>query len=49
LSLSRSIAIFHASFGENARVAREAEYQAGDAYWSGLVAELDDMIWRCRH
>src|SRR6516225_5978021 len=46
LSLSKSISIFHASLGENARLAREAGDQAGDAYWSGLVAELDDMIWQ---
>jgi hypothetical protein len=45
LSLSKSISIFHASLGENARLAREAGDQAGDAYWSGLVAEVDDMIW----
>ena len=37
LSLSKSISIFHASLGENARLAREAGDQAGDAYWSGLV------------
>jgi TrwC relaxase/AAA domain len=46
LSLSKSISIFHASLGENARVAREAGDQAGDAYWSGLVAEVDAMIWQ---
>ena len=31
LSLSKSISIFHASLGENARLAREAGDQAGDA------------------
>jgi hypothetical protein len=46
LSLSKSISLFHASLGENARLAREAGDQAGDAYWSGLVAEVDDMIWQ---
>ena len=46
LSLSKSISIFHASLGENARLAREAGDQAGNAYWSGLVAEVDDMIWQ---
>jgi AAA domain/TrwC relaxase len=46
LSLSKSISIFHASLGENARLAREASDQAGDAYWSGLVAEVDAMIWQ---
>jgi hypothetical protein len=45
LSLSKSVSIFHASLGENARLAREAGDQAGDAYWSGLVAETDAMIW----
>ena len=46
LSLSKSISIFHASLGENARLAREAGDQEGDAYWSGLVAEVDAMIWQ---
>jgi conjugative relaxase-like TrwC/TraI family protein len=46
LSLSKSISIFHASLGENARLAREAGDQTGDAYWSGLVAEVDAMIWQ---
>jgi hypothetical protein len=46
LSLSKSISIFHASLGENARLAREAGDQAEDAYWSGLLAEVDDMIWQ---
>jgi hypothetical protein len=46
ISLSKSISIFHASLGENARLARQAGDQAGDAYWSGLAAEVDDMIWQ---
>ena len=46
LSLSKSISIFHASLGENARLAREAGDQAGDDYWSRLVAEVDAMIWQ---
>ena len=46
LSLSKSISIFHASLGENARLARQAGDQAGNAYWSGLVAEVDAMIWQ---
>ena len=46
MSLSKSISIFHASLGENARLAREVGDQAGDAYWSGLVAEVDAMIWQ---
>jgi conjugative relaxase-like TrwC/TraI family protein len=46
LSLSKSISVFHASLGENARLARQAGDQDGDAYWSGLVGEIDDMIWQ---
>jgi len=46
LSLSKSISIFHASLGENARLARQAGDIAGNQYWSGLVAEVDDMIWQ---
>jgi conjugative relaxase-like TrwC/TraI family protein len=46
LSLSKSISIFHASLGENARLARQAGDAAGEAYWSGLVAEVDSMIWQ---
>ena len=49
LSLSKSISIFHASLGENARLARQAPDQAGDEYWSALVAEVDDMIWQAVH
>ena len=45
LSLSKSISIFHASLGENARLARLAGDEAGDRYWSGLVEEVDAMIW----
>ena len=49
LSLSKSISIFHASLGENARLARQAGDAAGDAYWSGLVGEVDEMIWQAVH
>jgi hypothetical protein len=49
ISLSKSISIFHASLGENARLARQAGDAAGDAYWSGLMAEVDDMIWQAVH
>ena len=49
LSLSKSISIFHASLGENARLAREAGDTAGDEYWSGLVDEVDAMIWQAVH
>ena len=46
LSLSKSISIFHASLGENARLARQAGDKDGDQYWSTLVTEVDDMIWQ---
>ena len=49
LSLSKSISIFHASLGENARLARQAGDQQGDQYWSALVAEVDNMIWQAVH
>jgi conjugative relaxase-like TrwC/TraI family protein len=45
ISLSKSISIFHASLGENVRLARQAGDQAGEEYWSELVAEVDEMIW----
>ncbi|HET9967952.1 MAG TPA: MobF family relaxase [Streptosporangiaceae bacterium] len=45
ISLSKSISIFHASLGDNARLARQAGDKDGDAYWSSLVTEMDDMIW----
>src|ERR1039457_4233832 len=46
LSLSKSISIFHASLGENARLARQADDHEGGQYWSALLAEVDDMIWQ---
>jgi hypothetical protein len=49
LSLSKSISIFHAFLGENARLAREAGDKAGEAYWSGLVAEVDAMTYQAVH
>ena len=49
ISLSKSISIFHASLGENARLARQAGDRDGDAYWSALVAEVDEMIWQAVH
>ena len=49
ISLSKSISIFHASLGENARLARQAGDTDGDEYWSALVAEVDDMIWQAVH
>jgi TrwC relaxase len=49
LSLSKSISIFHASLGENARLARQAGDEDGDQYWSALVGEVDEMIWQAVH
>ena len=49
ISLSKSISIFHASLGENARLARQAGDKEGDAYWTGLVTEVDEMIWQAVH
>ena len=49
ISLSKSISIFHASLGENARLARQAGDHDGDPYWSALVGEVDDMIWQAVH
>ena len=49
MSLSKSISIFHASLGENARLARQAGDAEGDQYWSGLVGEVDEMIWQAVH
>ena len=46
ISLSKSISVFHVSLGENVRLAREAGDAAGEGYWSGLVAEVDAMIWQ---
>ena len=49
ISLSKSISIFHASLGENARLAGQAGDEDGDAYWSALVGEADEMIWQAVH
>jgi TrwC relaxase len=46
ISLSKSISIFHASLGGNARLARQVGDREGDQYWSGLVGEVDEMIWQ---
>jgi conjugative relaxase-like TrwC/TraI family protein len=46
VSLSKSVSIFHASLGENARQAHLAGDQAGEAYWSALVTEMDQMIYQ---
>src|SRR5689334_16958760 len=49
ISLSKSISIFHASLGENARLARQAGDADGEKYWSALVGEVDEMIWQAVH
>jgi hypothetical protein len=49
ISLSKSVSIFHASLGENARLARQAGDTDGDRYWSALVTEVDDMIYQAVH
>ena len=49
ISFSKSISIFHASLGENARLARQAGDHDGDQYWSALVTEVDHMIWQAVH
>jgi TrwC relaxase len=49
VSLSKSISIFHASLGENARLARQAGDRESDQYWSALVTEVDDMTWQAVH
>jgi conjugative relaxase-like TrwC/TraI family protein len=46
VSLSKSISIFHASLGENSRQAHQAGDRAGEACWSGLVGEVDQMIYQ---
>ena len=45
LSLSKSISIFHASLGENVRLARQADDKEGDAYWvrPGGRGRRDDL------
>jgi hypothetical protein len=40
VSFSKSISVFHASIGEQARLARLAGDAAADAHWSGLLAAL---------
>ena len=49
ISLSKSISVFHASLGENARLARQVGDREGDQYWSALVTEMDAMIWQAVH
>jgi hypothetical protein len=45
VSLSKSISVFHASLGENARLARLVGDGTGEAYWAGLLDEMDRMIY----
>ncbi len=45
VSFSKSVSVFHASLGENARQARLAGDAAGEAYWAGLLDEMDRMIY----
>jgi conjugative relaxase-like TrwC/TraI family protein len=49
ISFSKSISIFHASLGENVRLARQAGDHDGGQYWSALVGEVDDMICEAVH
>jgi len=49
ISFSKSISIFHASLGENARLARPAGDPDGHRYWFALVGEVDEMIWQAVH
>ncbi len=44
-SLSKSISLFHASLGENARRAQEDGDTEAEAFWSGEIAALDEMIY----
>jgi conjugative relaxase-like TrwC/TraI family protein len=46
ISLSKSISVFHASLGENARLARQVGDTDGNQYWTALVTETDEMIWQ---
>jgi len=46
ISLSKSISVFHASLGENARLARQVGDRAGEGYWAGRVGEVEQMIWQ---
>ena len=46
VSLSKSISIFHASLGENARQARQAGDQQAEQHWAGLMTEVDQMIYQ---
>ena len=45
LSLSKSISIFHASLGDNSRLARQAEDAAGEEYYRFAVAWHKVTVW----
>lgn len=49
VSFSKSISIFHASLGENARQARAAGDAGGEARWSGLLTETDELLYDAVH
>ncbi len=44
-SFSKTISVFYASLGENARAARLAGNEEERKRWSGLLRELDEMIY----
>ena len=44
-SFSKTISVFYASLGENARAARLAGDEEERKRWSGLLGELDEMIY----
>jgi conjugative relaxase-like TrwC/TraI family protein len=44
-SLGKSISLFHASLGENARQAHETGDSEAEAFWAGEIAALDEMIY----
>src|SRR6266496_5209492 len=46
VSFSKSISVFHASLGENARLAQQVGDVAGAAYWAGLLDEVDQMVYQ---
>ena len=45
VSFSKSVSVFHASLGENARLARRAGDAVGEACWAGLLDDVDRMIY----
>jgi TrwC relaxase len=45
VSFSKSVSVFHASLGENVRLAGLAGEVSAEAYWAGLLDEMDRMIY----